>query len=836
MRGFCLRALLLLLILPLAEVQAQAKANSGDATEWSAQVKRIALEIGELNERIQALRPDGFHFNLDERVLDAELLFELGQLERSAQLLTSLVEDERFAQHPSHWRVVRLLGTVLYKMENYLAAYKQFERCVKAGREMEPSLGFMIEIAARLGRYEELERLALRIDDNVASPVLLYAKGKALYLAESYDKAAAVLNRVPSESPDGRRSRYMLGAALVAAGKTRDALQVFEALAGYPATQDEAENEIRELTFMALGRLAYHLGDYSKAVDYYQEIPRDSHNFERTLFEVVNTYLQWTRKQTAVELRFERLRRAAELLATLRGVAQDPEVLRQSLILSGRISMQLERWDEAKEAFETVVQQFSYASGELSDLVRDQASMERFFDAVMKGAVGGSQGEAFVSQQVVDWLVKQPSLGRVLALLQDLAEQRKDLAEAEEIFASIQHVVETSGGQPMLAGFANLLFTALELEARILDLDAAFWASANKTSSGSLGDAHQKEAARLDAQRIELMLEFAKAPQNAAGYEKRMAERSDRVRELARETYAQYLVLMGQQEQLVALERLLKDAKYRGGALASLEAEKEVRKEMDLLAKEIVRLIASAQDLRSQFDAEGSFDDPSSASNTREQTLRDRLWKQLEQEALFYDSLLRELSGAPQVAVQDLVTLHGELRRLLALVQTSRSNLSSKSSGQARSLKETLAAERKQLDARTAELANAQRICLAFAKQVGVALLIQAKEDLVRSVVEADLGLVDVLWNQKRVHTDRVEALNQERVEATRWIAAELNVIRDEMKRELEEKFLDEGDAGVGEGFKSDDLREPSSEQAPTPTPPQPPAPEAVQPAPGPNP
>lgn len=831
------RALLLLLLLPSPEVMGQTGAP-GDS-DWGARVKQIALDLADLNERIQALRPDGYNFNMDERVLDAELLFELGQYERSAQLLTSLVDDQRFAQHPSHWRVVRLLGTALYKMGNYLAAYKQFERCVAQGRESDLALGFMIEIAARLGRYDDLESLAARIADT-APPGLLYAKGKALYLAESYTKAANALNRVPTDAPDGRRARYLLGATLVASGQTQDALQVFQALSGYPASVEPMEVEIRELTFMALGRLAYSMGEYSKAVDYYQEVPRESHNFERTLFEVVNTYLQWTRKQASADVRYERLRRAAELLATLRGVAKDPEVLRQSLILSGRISMQLERWDEAKEAFETVVQEFSFASGELSDLVRDKASMERFFDMVVKGAVGTNAGEVFVSQQVVDWLVQQPSLGRVMALLQDLARQKKDLEEAEEIFASIKHVVDVSGGQPMLAGFSNLLFTALELEIRILDLDAAMWASARRMSAGEIGESHEKEAARLAAQRAELMAQLERMPRDVAGYEKRVLERSDRVRELAKETYSQYLILMGQQEQLLALERLLKDAKYRGGALASLEAEKQVRTELDQLAKDIARLIEVAQKLRNDLDAEGTFEDPASAADKRDDSLRERLWKQLDQEALFYDSLRRELSGKPQSQVTDFITLHTELRRMLGQVQSSRTSLGVKSSDLAVSLKQILAKERKELDARARELADAQRVCLVFAKQVGVSLLVQAKEDLVRSVVEADLGLVDILWNQKRVHSDRVEALNRERVEATRWIAAELNLIREEMKRELEEKFLDEGQSEFGEEFKSGDLREPSTEQPagtpPTAPSPQPPAPEAAPSAPGPSP
>lgn len=837
MTGFWARLLALLLLLSTAEAGAQQRVPS--SSDWGTQVKQIGLDLAALNERIQSLRPDGYNFNMDERVLDAELLFELGQYERSAQLLTSLVDDQRFNTHPSHWRVVRLLGTVLYKMGNYLGAYKQFERCVQQGREGDIALGFMIEIAARMGRYGDLETLAARIADT-AAPSLLYAKGKALYLAESYAKAADVLNRVPSDAPDGRRARYLLGATLVAAGKNQDALQVFQALTGYPATSDPTENDIRELTFMALGRLAYHLGEYSKAVDYYQEIPRESHNFERTLFEVVNTYLQWTRKQASVELRYERLRRAAELLATLRGVAKDPELLRQSLVLSGRISMQLERWDEAREAFETVVQEFSFASGELSDLVRDQASMERFFDMVVKGAVGGASGEVFVSQQVVDWLLQQPSLGRVMALLQDLARQKKDLQEAEEIFASIKHVVEVSGGQPMLAGFSNLLFTALELEIRILDLDAALWASAQRLSAGEVGEAHRKEAARLDAVRAELTAQLQRMPRNVAGYEKRVLERSDRVRELAKETYSQYLIVMGQQEELLALERLLKDAKYRGGALASLEAERQVRNELDLLAKEVTRLIDVAWKLRQELDAEGTFEDPVSAADRREEDLRDRFWKQLEQEALFYDSLRRELSGNSQSQVTDFITLHSELRRMLAQVQASRVALGAKSSDLAVSLKQILARERKELDARAAQLADAQRVCLAFAKQVGVSLLVQAKEDLVRSVVEADLGLVDILWNQKRVHSDRVEALNRERVEATRWIAAELNLIREDMKRELEEKFLDEGQSEYGEEFKSGDLREPSSEQpsdaAPVTPTVQPIAPEPTPSAPGPTP
>lgn len=836
MRHSVLRwSLLVSLVLVAWPALAQPK---GEAAQWASTAQQLSREIVSLGERIQALQPEGYLFNMDERVLNAELLFELGQYDSAAQLLTSLVNDKRFDSHPSHWRAARLLGVTLYKMGNYLAAYKQFDRCVQAGKEMEASLGFMIEIAARLGRLEDLSRLAAKIDEAWATPALLYAKGKALYLVDDFARAAATLNKVPMNSPDARKARYLLGASLVALGQHKDALQVYEALSVSPPPVTEEETEIHQLTFMALGRLAYHLGDFSKAVDYYQEIPKDSPLFERTLFEVVSTYLQWTRKQASAEVRFERLRRAADLLMTLRDVAKDPEVLRQSLVLSGRISMQLERWDEAQDAFEKVVQEFSFASGELSDLVKDQVTIERFFDALVAGNLGGD-GQVFVSKGVVDWLTQQPSLGRVMALLQDLARQKKDLEEAESIYQSIKHVVDTAGGQPMLSGYGELLFTALELEVRLLDLDAALMAASRDAAHKNLSGSNEAESLRLEQVRTQLLEEFAKAPRKVEGYTQRVAQHSDRIRAMAQEAYSHYLTLMAQQEQLAALERLLKDAKYRGGALASLDAEKDVRKEMDSLAAQIATLLKTTQDIRHELEAEGSVDDASAASPAQENVLRERLWKHLEQEALFYNSARKELSGDEQSKVNEAMALHAELVKLLSQLRNARTVLFSKSSALAKSLDQILADERRELDARSRELVDAQRVCLAFAKDVGVALLVKAKEDLVRSVVEADLGLVDLLWQQKRVYSDRIEAMNEERYEATKWIAAELNAIQDEIQREKEEQFLEEGepDSTGGAGEKSGAAALPEREAPSAPAQPggsQ--TPEGGQPAPNPNP
>jgi len=352
----------------------------------------------------------------------------------------------------------------------------------------------------------------------------------------------------------------------------------------------------------------------------------------------------------------------------------------------------------------------------------------------------------------------------------------------------------------MLAGYGELWSSSLELEMRLLDLGVAHFEVSRTATKAKLTPSLEGEAERLDKARRGLREQLRNTPRDTPGFEKRQDAKRDRIGTLAQETYAQYLALLAQKEQVVALERLMKDARYSGSAFASVESEKEVRGELERLGKEIAKVTEIARTLRNQIDAELSVEDASVLSTRREDDVKAALWRHLDEESAFYKTTQRELSGTPAGLVQASTDRHAESRRVMQRLLAARQALRTKSSQLALALGKTLAEERRELDSRKAALAETQRAGLLFAKQVGVTLLVKAKVEMVRSVVEADLGKVDLLWLKKSAVTRQVRVVNDSRIAATKYLVDELDAIEAEenLERELAQAVIREGDVFDG--------------------------------------
>ena len=132
-----------------------------------------------------------------------------------------------------------------------------------------------------------------------ASPEVLarinYLIGRISYRKALFDDARLFLEAVPPTSQFHARARYMLGVALAdprfpAADDAErrlnatKAVETFERVLTITTPQlDFADT--RQLTFLALGRVNYNLGEYGRAVEWYEKVPRFSKYWDQALFE-----------------------------------------------------------------------------------------------------------------------------------------------------------------------------------------------------------------------------------------------------------------------------------------------------------------------------------------------------------------------------------------------------------------------------------------------------------------------------------------------------------------------------------------------------------------------
>ncbi len=117
-----------------------------------------------------------------------------------------------------------------------------------------------------------------------------YLIGTIVYRTAKYDEAKSFLEAVAEESAVYAKSQYMLGIVLVDprfpdGAKTQLAIEAFERVLKITAKTQKDLVLTQQLALLGLGRTYYGAGEYQKAVDAYERIPRFSLYWDQALFE-----------------------------------------------------------------------------------------------------------------------------------------------------------------------------------------------------------------------------------------------------------------------------------------------------------------------------------------------------------------------------------------------------------------------------------------------------------------------------------------------------------------------------------------------------------------------
>lgn len=114
-----------------------------------------------------------------------------------------------------------------------------------------------------------------------------YIVGRVNYEKGRYDDALSFLETVTPDHSYYARAQYLRGIVLARTKKNNEALIAFErVLALNPLKANYLElGDIHDLSLLGAARVAYGMGDYAKAVKYYESVPRFSRFWDQALFE-----------------------------------------------------------------------------------------------------------------------------------------------------------------------------------------------------------------------------------------------------------------------------------------------------------------------------------------------------------------------------------------------------------------------------------------------------------------------------------------------------------------------------------------------------------------------
>ncbi len=398
-----------------------------DLRETEARVERLAQDYEQRRGLIGAAEAT-------RRYEDAVYDNLGGEYEKAAMAFYVLVEAEalntRTLQQDSQW----YLGECLFELGNWATAIDAYQLVIASG-ESHPffadAVRRQLEVYGILGDAENFYALYRTwiLSGRVASTEQVrYTVAKSFYRQGETARAKAMFTEIPVGGEYYARARYFMGTILAAEGEFEPALVEFRKV----VDAEDASREVKELAWMALGRIDYEIGRYDEALTAYQEIPSGSEYFADQLYEMVWSYIKQEDWESALQ--------QTEIF--LIAFPEHPYAVQLKLDM-GHLHMKNEAFEKALAAYETVVTDYTPLQRQLARVEDGTEDPGLFFEKMVEG--GSLEGEsARLPEYARALLVNDPDIARAVDASRTLRSQRSDIDDSKSTVQEISSVLTSS--------------------------------------------------------------------------------------------------------------------------------------------------------------------------------------------------------------------------------------------------------------------------------------------------------------------------------------------------------------------------------------------------------
>lgn len=771
---------------------------------------RVKADLGNIESGIKQLqaefaRPvaESATYDLEKRLIDARVHYDLRHYDMASILLLDLVENPIFKKNTDYTEALWMLGHSLYLERNWLAAREYFDELVRSrAPQANDAMRLLVEIALNLGWNDKLGDLVQQLDRSWtgAAPGVKFAWGKALLRLGRDRDAAARLAEVPAGDAFYGPAQYYLGVIATGWNDYEQAIGNFQAAMTAEAA-DDADIQVREQAALSVGRLSAELGNIDAAVDAYQTIDRKSPYFEDALFEMAYAYAAKGRVEQALHT-----------LDVLLLTVQDDQLAVDASVLRARIQLQMNGADDASESYKEVIGRFTPIKNELEDFARSDKNLASYFEWLLRRHNDTFDVAAPLSARSAAFVESVETMKPVLGLFGDMAKEKADVKESFEIAALLDTALSSPSRVDIFPALQSGWVRIMESENRLILLtrDTLDVEGEMLLQTGSAAD-RAKVQAMMD-QRHELEARFlARVPRTVADYKERRKVVSERFDMLKRDAFITEQGLQRVREQLEAMDKVLTDARYAAQVAPSGgDREKALLSDLETEKSSLKGLYDELEQVKRDIDLENARIGVGDFVATSGGNIKNQILSAQKREHEAY----RQMSGALPPIERRISEGFAEVRSqsmddfgALGVVLDRIQHSADEKIGL---FKRLVALERDRLASYRAEASTYEDASRRVAHDVGNALFRDAQAKVTAVVLDADLGLLDIAWAEKQAKSDRIAELNQEKAERLSQLQDALkSIVDDEGAVSPPAPPTEPGAEGTEDGGEGDDDEEP---------------------------
>jgi tetratricopeptide (TPR) repeat protein len=565
---------------------------------------------------------------------------------------------------------------------------------------------------------------------------LRYSYARWLFLNGKHQQARDELDGMsPVDIPmtkGGVGARWRVRAAYVAAAATLQLGEEDEAIARFSnivrarpsALRDQ---QIVDLSWMAIGRIHHDRGEVEPAVRAYRAISRDSPFFPEAMYETAWTLLRGDHHDRALQ--------ALDLL-----LIYDPNspIVPEIKQLRGKIKIQQRDWKGAEDEFLGLRREFDELATGLGHKLESRGDAAQYFSAVVAEDMRHFSFDAIMPIEAKQVAQTLPRAVQARDLARDVGVLEQELFETRTLLAQMKEAV---GARERTRLFTDLGAHQASLDTATFDLvelQEALLVRVRAKVGGAKWTQYEERRRQLRARVDE---PFGKGPTRAAT--------TKRMEDLTKLAHSYDLMIASLRAQLIATERYYEDTRKRQRLdhNAFLKQAGQMRDEIARLEQTVASLQARVRQLGTSL----RFSDP---------------WAQARRVAVaeyatYLDGMWQAL--AKGASDKESRTLWLQIQRLRQRATVGRRTLDGAAGNRlARAIK-ILAEEEVNLTRYRTELTSQSTVTKKTVGEAMQATYTDVVGELSNLVTRAEVGLLDVAWAIQEVEAEEIRRLEMER-------------------------------------------------------------------------
>jgi tetratricopeptide (TPR) repeat protein len=760
---------------------AQAQRGKPSAAELQAQVEEVAKQVGiarnniELVEKQYTLREE----TSDEaarlqRFSDGEIQYLLNDYATAAVLFYDLVANKDFQKSSRYPDALFYLADSLYQQKNYLGSrlYLRQLLALRAGHYKE-ALARYLEIAGRLNEFagiDEYINQARGLSGGALPPELTYVYAKWMFrrqdlgMEERVNRSRPIFQTLAGDQsgPFHVQAAYFIGVGYVRLKQWDQAIAQFVAVTKAQA-RDEKERTVQELAELSMGRVYFEMGKYDEAIDRYARIGQQSESFPDSLYEIAWSYVR--------KGELERAKNATEVLLL---VAEDSVLAPEAKILQGTLLQKLQKYDEAIDTYNQVINTYSPVRDEIDALLTVNKDPVQYFDELLARNEKTLDVTKLLPPVALKWASTREEVAEAVEITSALDASRKGIEESRAIADRILRSLDERGVEsfPVLQeGYtrADAVDTALtRAEATLTKIEGELVGQLMSPEASA-------QLAEVKAKQAELKKRIDTLPTTSEQVRARKERIQAQIDALDREAFQLGIVIQSQQAQLLAIRKFVDDT--RAQRKDKPEDEKAFLEKVTMEQRGLDGITASLEELRAQLLSERNNADKAVGG---EGLLKQEYAQLLEQERQLLVNNRQGLGGDAQKVLLRADVVRADTTAVRERVSRSKTIVRERVAQKAQKLREQVLLEQQLLEGYRTETVAVTGETRNLVGRIAFDSFKRVRQSFYELVLKADVGVVDVAFQRKQDKTSNIQKLASQK-------DRELKQLDDEFKEVLKD-------------------------------------------------